>query len=51
MSETFEKKKRESFSLPPSLMEKLRESAKKADRPLSAEVKRRLEWSFKQDVK
>ncbi len=54
MSETskeFEKAKRVSFSLPPSLEKKLIEEARKADRPVSSEVKRRLEWSFKREAK
>ena len=54
MSETpkhFEKAKRVSFSLPPSLEQKLIEAAQKAERPVSTEVKRRLEWSFKREAK
>ena len=54
MSETpkhFEKAKRVSYSLPPSLTERLRLEAEKSDRPVSTEVKRRLEWSFKKEAK
>jgi len=54
MSETskeFEKAKRVSFSLPPSLEKKLIDAAKQAERPVSTEVKRRLEWSFKGGAK
>jgi predicted DNA-binding protein len=51
MKEIYEKNKRESFSLPPSLVERLKTEAKKNNRNLSNELKNRIEWSFKQDAK
>lgn len=49
--EPFEKSSRVSYSLPPSLIERLKLEAGKSERPVSTEVKRRLEWSFKRDAK
>jgi hypothetical protein len=47
----FEKSIRVSYSLPPSLIDRLKLEAGKSERPVSTEVKRRLERSFKKEAK